>query len=1049
MRALFYYKIDTKSYIMAAYSTTGIQKTSQLESNHQKTVQKETKREADGMRVSNPTKCVEILFDCFEEVNCSTNPSTGQNAEIQPSTVNYNKVFQSVEVAKPEENSSRDLRRNIKVHILKTLESCTHEVACPPNEQYFPLQPRYGPPLKEYPFALDPFQNESIVCVDNNQSVLVSAHTSAGKTVIAEYAVAKAFKNEQKIIYTTPIKALSNQKYREFSEQFEDVGLVTGDVTLNPEASCLIMTTEILRSMLYRGSEIMREVGWVIFDEIHYMRDSERGVVWEESIILLPHNVRFVFLSATIPNARQFAEWIAYLYKQPCHVVYTDYRPTPLQYYLFAAGANGIHMVVDDKGAFHEDNFSTAMATLQNANPRVKDKKRGRQGGNIKDPSQSGIFKVVKMIMERGFAPVIVFSFSKKDCELYAMQLTKMDFNTPAEKRCVQLVFDNAMDVLSDEDKKLPQVQNMLPLLLRGIGIHHGGLLPILKENIEILFGEGLIKALFATETFAMGLNMPARTVLFTGINKFDGNQRRLISSAEYIQMSGRAGRRGLDDQGIVILMVDEAISPASLRDLMKGSADPINSAFHLTYNMILNLMRIEEMNPEFMLKRSFYQFQYQSHFPSLQEDYQKKKDEFDAIEVKNLDLVTTYYGIRKELDLLSKDYKAFINKPEYLIPFMQPGRLVKIVHENVHYNWGLVVNFKKHFTAKSTIIDGRIISEPSTTIQLRVLLILPSGNGATLEVLPVESQDIIHLSEARVHCPDDIKPLPVRKALMRAVKEIERRFPEGPSILDPVESMGIKEPEFLIIIKKIKLLESKLFAHPLHNSNGMYADYNKYHKKMTLEVALHEAAEKIAASKILQKLDELKARKQVLKRLGYCSAKDVIQLKGRVACELSCGDELVITEVFFNGIFNRLTPQQATAFLSCFVCDERSKKNPKISEELSGPLRDLQESARLIAKASLESGLPIDEDEYVNQFKPHLMEVVLSWCNGASFAEICNTSEIFEGSIVRCMRRLEELLRQLVQASKTIGNVKMETKFTEAIKIMKRDIVFSSSLYL
>ena len=161
--------------------------------------------------------------------------------------------------------------------------------------------------------------------------MLVSAHTSAGKTVVAEYAIALSLKNKQRVIYTTPIKALSNQKYREFYEEFSDVGLMTGDVTINPTASCLIMTTEILRSMLYRGSEVMREVGWVIFDEIHYMRDKERGVVWEETIILLPDNVHYVFLSATIPNARQFAEWISHLHKQPCHVVYTDYRPTPLQ----------------------------------------------------------------------------------------------------------------------------------------------------------------------------------------------------------------------------------------------------------------------------------------------------------------------------------------------------------------------------------------------------------------------------------------------------------------------------------------------------------------------------------------------------------------------------------------------------------------------------------------------------------------------------------------------------------------------------------------------
>lgn len=278
----------------------------------------------------------------------------------------------------------------------------------------------------------------------------------------------------------------------------------------------------------------MREVGWVIFDEIHYMRDKERGVVWEETLILLPDNVRYVFLSATIPNARQFAEWVCYLHKQPCHVVYTDYRPTPLQHYLFPAGGDGIHLVVDEKGQFKEENFNTAMSVLQNAGEAGKGDQKGRRGG-IKgvNAGQTNIFKIVKMIMERNFAPVIIFSFSKKDCEVYAMQMAKLDFNTTEEKKLVDEVFNNAMDVLSEEDRQLPQVENVLPLLRRGIGIHHGGLLPILKETIEILFSEGLIKALFATETFAMGLNMPARTVLFTAPRKFDGKDFRWVTSGK------------------------------------------------------------------------------------------------------------------------------------------------------------------------------------------------------------------------------------------------------------------------------------------------------------------------------------------------------------------------------------------------------------------------------------------------------------------------------------------------------------------------------------
>ena len=207
--------------------------------------------------------------------------------------------------------------------------NCIHEYVAPKVFQ----RPEYKRPTvraKEYPFKLDKFQEKAVECIERNESVLVAAHTSAGKTAVAEYAIALALKNKQRVIYTSPIKALSNQKYRELQQEFQDVGLMTGDVTINESASCIVMTTEILRSMLYNGSEVTREMAWVIFDEVHYMRDKERGVVWEETMILLPTVVKYVFLSATIPNAREFAEWIVKIKQQPCNVVYTDYRPTPL-----------------------------------------------------------------------------------------------------------------------------------------------------------------------------------------------------------------------------------------------------------------------------------------------------------------------------------------------------------------------------------------------------------------------------------------------------------------------------------------------------------------------------------------------------------------------------------------------------------------------------------------------------------------------------------------------------------------------------------------------
>ncbi|XP_042365773.1 exosome RNA helicase MTR4 [Plectropomus leopardus] len=948
----------------------------------------------------------------------------------------------------------------IKVEQVETVEGCSHEVALPLNDEYKPLKPRVGKAAKEYPFVLDPFQREAILCIDNNESVLVSAHTSAGKTVCAEYAIALALREKQRVIFTSPIKALSNQKYREMYEEFQDVGLMTGDVTINPTASCLVMTTEILRSMLYRGSEIMREVAWVVFDEIHYMRDSERGVVWEETIILLPDNVHYVFLSATIPNARQFAEWICHLHKQPCHVVYTDYRPTPLQHYIFPAGGDGLHLVVDENGDFREDNFNTAMQVLRDTGDS------GSSGGGKWDPRNrkggtkgpSSVFKIVKMIMERNFQPVIIFSFSKKECEAYALQVAKLDFNRDDEKRLVEEVFNNAVDCLSDEDKKLPQVEHVLPLLKRGIGIHHGGLLPILKETIEILFSEGLIKALFATETFAMGINMPARTVLFTSARKFDGKNHRFITSGEYIQMSGRAGRRGMDDRGIVIFMVDEKMSPAVGKQLLKGSADPLNSAFHLTYNMVLNLLRVEEINPEYMLEKSFYQFQHYRALPGVVEKIKKYEEQYHSIEIPNEESVVTYFKIRQQLAKLGKDIQEFIHKPKFCLPFLQPGRLVKVKNEDADFGWGVVVNFCKKTNTKTSmdsdplhVVEVLVHCSKDSVNNAATEAAKPAAPGETgeMQVVPVLLHLLTSISSVRLYIPKDLRPFDNRQLMLKSIQEVQKRFPDGVPLLDPIDDMGIKDPALKKVIQKVEAFEHRMYSHPLHSDPNLESVYSLCEKKALIAGHVRTAKRDLKKAQTVLQMDKLKCRKRVLRRLGFASPSDVIELKGRVACEISSADELLLTEMVFNGLFNDLTVEQATALLSCFVFQENASEMPKLTEQLAAPLRQMQECAKRIAKVSADAKLEVDEETYLSQFKPHLMDVIYAWANGATFAQICKMTDVFEGSIIRCMRRLEEVLRQMCSAAKAIGNTELENKFAEGITKIKRDIVFAASLYL
>lgn len=960
--------------------------------------------------------------------------------------------------------------------------TCLHDVSYPEEGGgYAPLKSKRDEgatatkkAAKEYPFKLDPFQDEAIRCLERGESVLVSAHTSAGKTVVALYAIAMSLRDKQRVIYTSPIKALSNQKFREFSEEFSDVGLMTGDVTIAPNASCLVMTTEILRSMQYKGSEVMREVAWIIFDEVHYMRDRERGVVWEESIVMAPKNSRFVFLSATVPNAREFADWVAKVHQQPCHIIYTDYRPTPLQHYLFPSGGDGLFLVVDEKGTFREDSFQKAVnavgAASDNGNKRNVKWQKGLQAG--KSGEESDIFKIAKMIMQRQYDPVIVFSFSKRDCEILAMQMAKLDLNVEDEKKLVDTIFWSAMDSLSDDDKKLPQVSHILPLLQRGIGVHHSGLLPILKEVIEILFQEGLIKCLFATETFSIGLNMPAKTVVFTNVRKFDGDKFRWISSGEYIQMSGRAGRRGLDARGICILMVDEKMEPSTAKLMVKGSADPLNSAFHLSYNMLLNQMRCEDGDPETLLRQSFYQFQSDRALPSLQKRVKDLEEQRDSIVIEEEDKLKDYYSLLEQFRSFKGDMRSIVFSPRHCLPFLQPGRLIRILStsgekdklsfsQDEQLTWGVIVNFER---VKNTSKDDTNVrpEDAQYTIDIltkcrankdysrgKIVQTVPWTEPGEPLVVAVPLSQIDSLSAIRIYIPKDLLSVEACENTLKKVQEVLNRFPDGVQLLDPEDDMQVQSSSYKKAVRRIETLEGLLAKHVVSKSPILQKRLQVLRKKEELTAMVRAARREVRASTSLAFKDELKARRRVLRRLGYATSDDVVELKGKVACEISSADELALTELMFSGVFKDATVEQLVALLSCFVWQEKLKDRPKLREDLETLLSQLHDIGRRIGKVQLECKVQIDVEAYVNSFRPDVMEAVYAWAKGAKFYEIMQITEVFEGSLIRAIRRLEEVLQQLVLASRSIGEVQLELKFQEAITRIKRDIVFAASLYL
>lgn len=566
-------------------------------------------------------------------------------------------------------------------------------------------------PAHTYPFELDIFQKQAIIKLENHNHVFVAAHTSAGKTVVAEYAIALSQKHMTRTIYTSPIKALSNQKYRDFKKTFGDVGLITGDIQINPSSACLIMTTEILRSMLYCGSEVTRDLEYVIFDEVHYITDLERGHVWEEVLILLPDHVNIIMLSATVPNALEFSNWVGMTKRKKVYVISTLKRPVPLKHYLYTGHSketkNELFLLVESDGRFLLDGYrkaKDAKAKQQNkqSNKVVKDARgnpRQSHRSNFMSPKHEAQLwlTLVDFLRQKNELPVIAFSLSRAKCDRFVKSLESCSLTTGAEAGKIKTFFAKCLSKLKPEDQKIPQVLMLQDSLVRGIGVHHSGILPILKEVVELLFQRGYVKLLFATETFAMGVNMPARTVVFESYKKHDGKELRHILPAEYTQMAGRAGRRGLDQNGTVILLCKAEVPHEEvLKEIITGRPKKLESKFRLTYAMILNLFRVESVTVEDMMSHSFKEFETQSQKPDTMAQLEKAEKQMSKIP-----------AVGEHLEPLSKFYECAY---EYLMQY-QKLMASLIVNKRVDLKAGkiLVISKGHHYNRLAILISSYV----------------------------------------------------------------------------------------------------------------------------------------------------------------------------------------------------------------------------------------------------------------------------------------------------------------------------------------------------
>ena len=549
-----------------------------------------------------------------------------------------------------------------------------------PNDYPSSNEQKYSQYFDKYPFSLSSFQKFAIEAIVEGNHILVTAHTGSGKTLPAEFAIEHFVSKGKKVIYTSPIKALSNQKLYEFTQKFPHIsfGILTGDIKTNPEADVLIMTTEILMNTLYAKQrkantnnltmfdmDFDNELACVIFDEIHYINDADRGKVWEETIMMLPQHIQMVMLSATLDSPDKFALWCETRGQtnntstKSVYLTTTYERVVPLTHYSFITCTQGLfkilkdkqlemevmrttntlHTIQDAKGNFNENNYLRIHKTIklfQDKNHYVK--------------RQHILNSVARHMVDNNMLPAICFVLSRKALEQCAKEMTTVlledDSKVPyiIRKECEQIIrkLPNFEEYLN-----LPEYQSIVSLLEKGVAIHHAGIIPILREMVELLFAKGYVKLLFATETFAVGINMPTKTVIFTDLNKFNGTCMRPLYSHEYTQMAGRAGRRGIDTVGHVIHLSNlfKNIDQLTLKTIMKGKPQTLVSKFKISYNLILNLIDIGETDYIKYAKRSMVQGDIEKTIKGYNESIYKLQCEID-----NLVIIIDNFKIPKEI---------------------------------------------------------------------------------------------------------------------------------------------------------------------------------------------------------------------------------------------------------------------------------------------------------------------------------------------------------------------------------------------------------------
>jgi ATP-dependent RNA helicase HelY len=901
-----------------------------------------------------------------------------------------------------------------------------------------------------YDFALDDFQIDACRALEAGKGVLVAAPTGSGKTIVGEFAVHLALDQGRKCFYTTPIKALSNQKYNDLVARHGPgrVGLLTGDNSVNAGAPVVVMTTEVLRNMLYAGSEALRGLGYVVMDEVHYLSDRFRGAVWEEVIIHLPESVTLVSLSATVSNAEEFGDWLDTV-RGDTQVIVSEHRPVPLWQHVLAG--RRMYDLFEEKGDKKEVNPDLVrMARMENSRPSgPRDRRRGprreadrererRARSRVWTPSRP---EVIDRLDAAGLLPAITFIFSRAGCEAAVQQClyAGLRLNDAAERVQVREIAERRTADIPDSDLHVLGYFEWLEALERGVAAHHAGMLPTFKEVVEELFVRGLVKAVFATETLALGINMPARSVVLEKLVKWNGEQHADITPGEFTQLTGRAGRRGIDVEGHAVVLWQRGMDPGALAGLAGARTYPLRSSFKPSYNMAVNLVgQFGRHRSRELLETSFAQFQADRSVVGISRQVQRNEEGLEGYRAS----MTCHLGDFEEYARLRRDLK---------------NRETELAKQGASQRRAAAA------AALEKLRPGDIIHVPTGKFAGLALVLDPGTSAArTQNRRGIEVHDgprpLVLTAQRQVKRLGALDfPVPVEPLdRMRVPRTFNPRSPQ--SRRDLAASLRTKaghhEPQRVRRQRaaaaddtEIARLRAEIRRHPCHGCDERedHARWAERYHRLRRDTRQLERRIEGRTNTIARTFDRVYA---LLTDLGYLDGDEVTE-HGRRLARLYGELDLLAAECLRAGVWEGLPPAELAACVSALVFEARASDDALAPPLPGGGAKEaLSEMIRIWGRLdALEEEHRITATEGVGQREPDLgfAWAAHQWTDGRGLDTVLREVGMPAGDFVRWCKQVIDVLGQLAAAAPAEGTVGKNAR--KAIDKMLRGVVAYSSV--